>query len=360
MRSLAPSLLLGVALAAGPAAAGDLNIYNWAGYIGSDTVAAFEAESGLEVTYDTFDTLETLEAKLLAGNSGYDLVVYVGPYAPRLIEIGLFRPLDRAALPGWENLDPAILPIFAESDPGNAHGVPYLWSTTGITYSVPLVTERLGALPANPADLIFDPATAAKLADCGISLFDSPTDILPLALAYWGLPPSSEDPADYEAIAAKLAAVRPYVRHFDNQQYEARLAAGELCVATTWSGDYARATAAAAAAGRPVELAYGIPATGAPIWFDAFFIPADAPHPEAAQAFLAYLLRPEVMAAIAEELKIATANAAATALLPAELTGNAAIYPDQTVKERLFVVRPIPEAAERARTRLWTRFKTGQ
>lgn len=359
MRAVTTCLLSALLLPL-PAAAGDINVYNWAGYIGEETVAAFEAESGLEVTYDTFDTLETLEAKLLAGNSGYDLVVYVGPYAPRLIEIGVFRPLDRARLPGWENLDPAVLPAFAESDPGNEHGLPYLWSTTGITYNVAQVTERLGGIPENAADLIFDPAVAAKLADCGISLFDSPTDILPLALAYWGYAPSSDEAADYEAIAGRLAAVRPYVRHFDNQQYNARLAAGELCVATTWSGDYARAEEAAAEAGRPVELGYGIPETGAPIWFDAFFIPADAPHAEAAHDFLAYLLRPEVMAEISEELKIASANAAATALLPAELTENPAIYPDQAVKERLFVVRPLSHEAEQARTRLWTRFKTGR
>lgn len=359
MRRLGLALLCSSLLAV-PAQAGDINIYNWAGYIGEETVAGFEAESGLEVTYDTFDTLETLEAKLLAGNSGYDLVVYVGPYAPRLIEIGLFRPLDRDRLPGWEHLDPAILPVFAESDPGNAHGVPYLWSTTGITYNVEQVRERLGEIPENAADLIFDPAVTAKLADCGISLFDSPTDILPMALTYWGYPASSDDPADYEAIAEGLAAVRPHVRHFDNQQYNARLAAGELCVATTWSGDYARAGEAAAEAGRPVKLAYGIPQSGAPIWFDAFFIPADAPHPEAAHAFLAYLLRPAVMAEISEELKIASANAAATAMLPEALTANPAIYPDEDVKERLFVVRPLSHEAEQARTRLWTRFKTGR
>ena len=280
----------GLAVLAGPAAAEEIHVYNWADYIGPDTLAAFEAETGIEVVYDVYDSNEVLEAKLLAGNSGYDVVVPTSTFLRRQIPAEVYQTLDREKLPHWRNLDPALLRSAEADDPGNAYGAVYLWGTNGIGYNVAKVAERLGEeAPVDSWALVFDPATAAKLADCGITMLDTASEMVPLALAYLGLPPDSTRAEDLEKVAALFEAVRPYVRYFNAVQYNTDLAAGEVCVSVGFSGDVFMAADQAA---EGVEIAYSVPKEGAMLWFDMLAIPADAPNPAGAHAFIDFLLRP--------------------------------------------------------------------
>jgi putrescine transport system substrate-binding protein len=350
-------------LAALPAAAqdGELHVYNWADYIGEDTVAQFEAETGIEVVYDVYDSNEVLEAKLLAGNSGYDVVVPTSTFLRRQVAAGVYRPLDRALLPNWENLDPKLMAAAEADDPGNEHSVIYLWGTNGIGYNVAAVEERLGEdAPVDSWALVFDPEHAAKLADCGITMLDTASEMVPLALNYLGLPPGSTEAADLEAAEALLMGVRPYVRYFNAMQYNTDLANGEVCVSVGFSGDILIAADNAEAAGQGIEIAYSVPNEGGMLWFDMLAIPADAPNPEAAHAFIDFLLRPEIIAQVTNLVFYPNANANADELVDPEILNDPTIYPSPEVMDRLFP-QPVHDARDdRELTRLWTRVRSGQ
>jgi putrescine transport system substrate-binding protein len=358
-------LLTGAALAGLATAAGAqdrvVNVYNWTDYIGPETIAKFEAETGIRVVYDVYDSNEVLEAKLLAGNSGYDVVVPTSSYLRRQVEADIYRELDPALLPNLRDQDPDLLEDAANYDPGNRHSAIYLWGTNGIGYNVAKVRERLGEdAPVDSWSLVFDPAIAAQLADCGISFLDSSSEMFPLALHYLGLPPESTDADELAQAAALLESVRPHVRYFHSSQYISDLANGEICVAVGWSGDVFIAMDRAEVAGQGVEVAYSIPEEGTLVWFDMLAIPADAPHPEAAHAFIDFVLRPENIAEITNYVYYPNASLAALELVDPEIRADPAIYPGPEVMARMFP-QPVHDArGDRAITRLWTRVRTGQ
>jgi putrescine transport system substrate-binding protein len=333
-----------------------LNVYNWSDYIAEDTIANFEKETGIKVNYDVYDSNETLEAKLLAGKSGYDVVVPSANFLAAQIEAGVFRKLDRSKLKNWGNLDPGIMKRLEAQDPGNRHAAPYMWGTTGIGYNVEKVKARLGG-GIDSWDAIFKPEVARKLADCGVALLDSPTDVFDTARNYLGLKPTSESEEDLRKAEALLMKVRPFVRYFHSSQYIDDLANGEICVALGYSGDVFQAIDDAAG---KHEIAYVIPKEGAALWFDVMAIPADAPHPDNAHRFIDYVLRPEVAAAISDAVFYANPNARATPLVSAEVREDPAIYPPAAVMARLFPQRAHSPKFMRAQSRAWTRVKSGK
>lgn len=339
-----------------------VNVYNWSDYIAEDTLQQFEAATGIKVVYDVYDANEVLEAKLLAGASGYDVIFpSAQPFAERHVSAGLYRPLERGKLPHYGNLDPDILGALAASDPGNAHLVPYMWGTTGIGYNVRKVREILGTeAPLDSWRLIFDPAIARQLAGCGISVLDDEQEALAAALIYLGKDPNSTDPADIEAAAEAFAQVRPYIRYFHSSQYINDLANGDLCVAHGYSGDVLQARDRAGEADNGVEVAFAIPREGAILWIDVMAIPADAPHPDNAHRFIDFLLQPEVIAGVSNYVAYANANSAATPLLDEEVRDDPGIYPPAAVKARLTTAKVMPQQLQRLRVRTWTRIKTGQ
>lgn len=337
-----------------------LNVYNWSDYIAEDTIANFEKETGIKVNYDVFDSNEVLEAKLLAGNTGYDVVVPSGPFLERQITAGVFAELDKSKLSNIGNLDAAILAQVAKNDPGNKHAIPYMWGTTGIGYNVDMVKERLGDVPIDSWDLIFDPATIAKLADCGVSLLDAPAEVFPAAINYLGLDPTAKREEDLAKAQELLLKVRPHIKYFHSSQNINDLANGDICVAMGWSGDMLIARDRAAEADAGVNVEYLIPKEGALMWFDLLAIPAGAPHPNNALAFIDYIMRAEVAAAISNYVFYANANSAATLLVDADVKDDPAIYPPPETVKRLYVDPANTQEYDRALTRAWTRVKTGQ
>lgn len=351
-----------------------LHVYNWSDYIAPGTIADFTKETGIAVTYDVYDGNEVLEAKLLAGHSGYDIVVpSASPFMGRQIAAGAYLPLDKAKLPNLKNLDPRMLALAATADPGNRHGVPYLWSVTGLGYNTAMLDRALGppsdAPLAAPLDargaprgslaLVFDPEIAGKLDRCGIEILDTPQEVMPAALAYLGIDGKSRDLADLERAAALLEQVRPHIRRFHSSQYINDLAAGDICLAFGYSGDVIQARNRAREAGSPVEIAFRVPREGAQMSIDMLAIPRDAPHPDNAHQFIDYILRPDVIAAITNAVSYPNPNLAAAALIDPEIRDDPGIYPPADVMQRLYLDEPAPRAYERVRTRLWNRVKSG-
>ena len=362
LRSLSLASLL-LAAAAVPALAQEnvVHVYNWSDYIAEDTVAKFEAATGMKVVYDVYDSNETLEAKLLAGRSGYDVVVPTSQFLQRQIAAGVYQPLDKSKLPNLANMDPELMKQAAAYDPENAHGVIYMWGTNGIGYNAGKVAERLGEdAPTDSWSLIFDPQYAEKLADCGISLLDSPSEVIPSVLAYLGLDPLSKETADLEKAAETLQAIRPFVRYFHSSQYISDLANGETCLALGFSGDVFIAAAQAEEAGNGNEIAYSVPKEGAQQWFDMMAIPADAPNPEGALAWINFIMDPQVTADITNYVWYANANTAAMPLVDAEVRDDPAIFPTPDVLAKLFPTEVYDARTDRVITRLWTTVKTGQ
>jgi putrescine transport system substrate-binding protein len=343
-----------------PSGANELNVYNWSDYIGETTVADFEKETGIKVRYDTYDGNETLEAKLAVGNTGYDVVFPSSSFFARQIKQGFYLKLDKSKLDNWKNLDPFVLQNIDDHDPGNEYAVPYMWGTNGFTYNVDLIKQRLPDAPVDSLRMIFDPEVVSKFQDCGVSWLDSPEDVYQLALAYMGKDPMSQNPDDIVAANEMLMKARPFVKAFDAQQYLNGLPNGDVCLAMTWSGDYAVAATRAEEAGIEIALAYTVPAEGSNIWFDAMLIPDDAPHPENAHKFLNYMMRPEVAAAATNYIYYANANEASKQFVNKDILEDPAIYPDAETMKRMFPAVVRSEDLQRVITREWTKLKTGQ
>lgn len=348
---------------AGAAHAEDvLNIYNWSDYIGEETIANFEKETGIKVNYDVYDSNQVVEAKLLAGNSGYDIVVPTLADAERLIRAKIFQPIDKSKLSNYGNLDPVILQQQAKYDPDNTYAVPYFWGTNGFGYNVAKVQEVLGDdAPVDSWAMIFDPKYAEPLSKCGLSLLDDPGEIVPLVNFYLGnVPDGAPTSESIESAFAELDKVRPHVTYFHSSQYINDLANGNTCISVGWSGDVGMAALRAEEAGNGNEIKYVIPKEGTLIWFDAMMIPEDAPNPELAHKFIDYVLRADVEAEIANYVAYATPNLAAMEMVDEELLNDPGIYPPQEVKERLRSKVEPDSRLLRTRTRMWTKLKTGQ
>ncbi len=336
-------------------------VYNWSDYIAADTLARFTDETGIRVVYDVYDSNDVLEARMLAGSSGYDVVVPTSSYLARQIPAGVYMPLDFDQIPNAEGLDEDLMAAVAKHDPGNEHSVIYAWGTNGIGWNVEMVHERIGEDgPTDSWDMVFDPEIASQLADCGISFLDSQSDMFPVALQYLGLDPMSTDTDDLERAAELLESVRPYVRYFHSSQYISDLANGEICVAVGWSGDVLIAMDRAEEAGRGIEIEYTIPVEGTIEWFDVMAIPVDAPNPENAHAFINFILRPDVIADITNYVFYPNAVPASLEYVDDEIAEDPSIYPPEEVMANLFPSPVYDARTDRVMTRLWTRVRTGQ
>ncbi|MDE1166101.1 MAG: polyamine ABC transporter substrate-binding protein [Pseudomonas sp.] len=338
-----------------------LRVYNWSDYIAPDTVKKFEAETGIRVVYDLFDSNETLEARLLAGKSGYDIVVPSNSFLAKQIKAGVYQPLDKSKLPNWKNLNTTLLNNVAASDPGNAHAFPYMWGSIGIGYNPDKVKAVLGKdAPVNSWDLLFKPENAAKLKSCGISFLDSPTEMLPVALHYLGYPVNSQDKKQIAEAEGLFMKIRPYVAYFHSSKYISDLANGNICVAVGYSGDIYQAKARAQEVGGKTHIEYSIPKEGAGSFYDMVAIPRDAGNVEGAYKFMNFLMRPEIMAEITNSVGYSNANAAATPLVDEAIRDDPGSYPPQDVLATLYAVPDLPISIQRYMTRSWTRVKLGK
>jgi putrescine transport system substrate-binding protein len=338
-----------------------LNVYNWSDYIAEDTIANFEKETGIKVTYDVFDSNELLEAKLMSGNTGYDVVVPSLTFLSRQIQAGVFQELDKSRFSNYGNLDPAFMALLAQNDPGNGHAIPYLWGTTGIGYNVEKVREALGEdAPVDSWALVFEPENLAKLKGCGVAFLDTPSEIIPPVLRYLGEEPNSFDEAVIQKAVDRLTELRPSITYFHSSQYINDLANGDICVTIGWSGDIIQAQARAEEAGKGVDISYVIPKEGAPMWFDMLAIPKGARNVDNAYLFLDYLMRPEVMAGVQNYVAYASANQAALPMVDEAILNDPGIYPTEEAKQGLFTLAVLPPEVDRLFTRHWTTLKTGQ
>lgn len=338
-----------------------LNVYNWAEYTAPDTIPGFERKTGIKVRYDVYDSNDVLQAKLLTGKSGYDIVVPSTHYASRQLQAGLFQKLDKAAIPNLSNLDPDIMKLLDGVDPGNQYFVPWGFGTNGLGFNVTKANEILGA-NVDLADwsIFFDPEKIKKFEGCGISVLDEATQVFPAALHYLGKNPNSSNPQDYRDALALLKKIRPYIRQFSSSGYIDELASSDLCMVYGYSGDVMIAARKAREAKRDYVINYFIPEGGAPAWFDVMAIPKDAPNPVAANAFINYIETPEVHAAITNKMFYPNANKAARALVVAEVSNNPSIYPPQDASQTLFVIQAQPLDVQRLQTRLWAELKSGR
>jgi putrescine transport system substrate-binding protein len=336
-----------------------LRIYNWSDYIGGHAIADFEKETGIKVIYDTYDSQESVDAKLLAGHSGYDLVVHLSARAARLIKAGVFQPIDRSRLKNYARLNPYLMSSLAALDPGNRYFIPYTWGTEGMVYNIDAVRAAAPDAPLDSLDTIFQPRYAAKLARCGFTVLESPSEALPMALLYEGKDPNSNDPRDYAQAAKLFAPVRSDIRAFDSSNYLNALPNGELCAAMAFSGDYITAAHRAADVGLKIRLRYYVPRSGGVVWSDVWTIPADARNVGAALKFIDYMMRPRVAADTTNAIYYANAIPAADPLVEPAVRADPAIYPDAATLARLHPLTVLTDAAERARTRAWSRIRTG-
>jgi putrescine transport system substrate-binding protein len=337
-----------------------VHVYNWADYVDLTTLADFEAKTGIKVLYDTYDTNLVLETKLLTGNSGYDVVVPTAQFLQRLIKAGAFRKLDKSQLPNLMHMDPQIMKELEAYDPGNQYAVDYAWGTDGLSYNPDMIEKALGRRTLDSWGAIFDPAVASRLAGCGIAILNNPEDAFNIALAYLGRDPNSEKTEDLEAAEALWMGIRPYIRYFHSSQHTNDLATGEICIANNWNYLAVQARDRGATAMPPVEVAYVIPVEGTVSWFDTIAIPVDAPHPENAHAFINFLMQPEVIAAVTNEIGVANGNRDSLPFVRAEIRNDAAIYPPPDVFAKLHPSLAHTQDYSRRTNRAWTRIKSGQ
>jgi putrescine transport system substrate-binding protein len=358
--SLAQLLVLA---AAGAAHAQDkiVNVYNWAEYTAPDTIPGFEKATGIKVRYDVYDSNDTLQAKLLTGKSGYDVVVPSTHYAGRQIQAGLFQKLDKSKIPNWKYLDPDTMALVAAVDPGNQYAIPWGYGTDGLGYNVTKVRQLLGdKVDLGNWDVLFNPDNAAKLKECGISVLDEAGQVFPAVLHYLGKDPNSTNPDDYKAALELLKKIRPYIRQFSSSGYIDELASGDLCMVYGYSGDVMIARRRAKEAGKSYDINYFIPKGGAPAWFDVMVVPKDAPHPDNAMAFINYIETPQVHAAITNTMYYPNANKEARKYVVKEVADNPMIYPPPEVSKTLFVIKALPLDILRLQTRMWAELKSGR
>jgi putrescine transport system substrate-binding protein len=357
----AVAVLLALLAPAARAQQRTVNFYNWSNYIAPGVLEDFTKETGIKVVYDTFDANETLETRLLAGKSGYDVVVPTAYFLQRQITANVFQKLDKSKLPNLVNAWPEVTKRLAVYDPGNVYGANYMWGTTGIGYNVQMVQKILGPdARIDSWDIVFKPENLAKFRECGIHMLDSADDILPAALGYLGLDPNSTKPADLQKAADLVTTIRPYVRKFHSSEYLSALATGEICLVVGWSGDIMQARSRAAEAKSDVEIGYAIPKEGAQMFFDNLAIPADAKNVAEAYELIDYLYRPEVAAKNSDFLSYANGNLASQKLIDPKIFNDKTIYPDEATLTKLFVITARDPATQRVINRLWTRVKTGR
>ncbi|MBO6508884.1 MAG: polyamine ABC transporter substrate-binding protein [Roseibium sp.] len=360
------SLLTGVAalsLMSGAALAQDrtVNVFNWSDYIDESILEDFTKETGIKIVYDVFDSNEVLETKLLAGGTGYDVVVPTGTFLARQIQAGVFSELDKDKLPNLSNMWKDIEERVEKYDPGNKYSINYMWGSTGIGYNVEKVKALLGEdAPVNSWDLLFKPENIEKLKECGVHMLDAPTEMIPAALNYLGLDPDSKNPDEIKQAGELLSSIRPSIQKYHSSEYINALANGDICVAVGWSGDVLQARDRAAEADNGVTVAYTIPKEGAQMWFDQMAIPADAKNKEEAHEFLNFIMRPDVMAKASNYVYYANGNKASQELLNDDVIGDTAIYPDEATVKNLYTTTPYPPKVQRIVTRTWTGVKSGQ
>ncbi|NVO22354.1 polyamine ABC transporter substrate-binding protein [Donghicola sp. C2-DW-16] len=349
-----------LAMTAASAFAEEVRVYNWSDYIDEELLAKFEEETGLDLVYDVFDSNEVLETKMLAGGSGYDVVVPTGSFLQRQIAAGAFQKLDKSKLPNLANMWDVISERTAQYDPGNEYSINYMWGTTGIGVNVGKVKEALGEdAPIDSLALILDPANMEKLGSCGVYMLDAPVEVIPGVLKYLGEDPDSKDPEVIAKAEDVLMAVRPYITKFDSSEYINALANGDICVAFGWSGDVLQARDRAAEADNGVEIAYNAPKEGALMWFDQMAIPADAPNPDGAHKFLNFIMDAHNMAAASNYVYYANGNKASQEFLVEDVIGDTAIYPDEATLANLYTFSPYDPKLQRTVTRMWTKVKSG-
>ncbi len=350
------------AMTGGDAAAqGVLNIYNWNDYIDEQTLKAFEIETGIKINYDLYDANETLDAKLRAGRSGYDLVVpSASPFLALQVRAGLYRRIDRARLANYSNLDPEIMRQLEHYDPGNQYAIPWMWGTTGIGYNSNRILRIMPDAPVYSLRILFDPEIVSRFKACGVVILDSPTDVIPAALTYLGLDPDSKRADDLAKAADALMRIRPFIRKWQSSEYINDLANGDICLAFGFSGDIKQAASRAAEADRGVVIEYAIPSEGALLWTDTWAIPADAANVDNAHRFLDFVMRPEIAAANTNFIGYANAIPASLAKVDPQIKDDPTVYPPPEVRRRLYTISPADRAYERKRTRAWTRITTGR
>jgi putrescine transport system substrate-binding protein len=337
-----------------------VNVYNWSDYIDESIIQDFTKETGIKVVYDVFDSNEILETKLLAGGSGYDVVVPTANFLARQIQAGVFQKLDKSKLPNISNMWDLITDRTAKYDPGNEYSINYMWGTVGLGYNTKKVKEALGVEKIDSWDVIFKPENISKLASCGVYMLDSPTDVLPTLFKYLGMDPQASSAEDFARAEEVLMAVRPHIRKFHSSEYINALANGDICLAVGWSGDVFQARDRAKEAGQGVEVDYVVPKEGAEMWFDQMAIPADAQHVAEAHEFLNYIMRPEVAAKASNYVFYANGNKASQQFIDKEIMDNPAVYPDEATMQKLFTVSPYDPKTQRLVTRTWTKIVTGQ
>jgi putrescine transport system substrate-binding protein len=336
-----------------------VNVYNWGNSIGKDTVANFEKATGIKVVYQEFDSNETLQAKLLSGTSGYDIVVPSDIFWARQLQAGIFQKIDKTKLPNYALLDPDIMKILAKDDPGNQYGIPWTWGTDGLGINVEKVKAALGNdAPLTSWSLLFDPKYAQKLKGCGISVLDSAVDTFGMALIYLKKDPNTSNPADYQAAYELLKSVRPYITQFNSSSYINDLAGNDICLALGWSGDINSARIAAASAKRSYHIKYVIPDEGSALWFDMMAIPKDAPHPDAALKFANFVLSEKESANLTNDTSYPSAVPSSKPLVRADVTADPAVFPSSEVIHKLSLSKPIPPDLMRLMNRLWAKLKT--
>jgi putrescine transport system substrate-binding protein len=337
-----------------------LNLYIWSDYLAADTLSNFEKQTGIKVHVAYFDTNETLETKLLAGSSGYDVVVPTASYFERQIKAGVYLTLDKSKLPNLKNMDPQLMAKVALHDPDNAHGIIYTWGTNGIGYNEKMVKELMPDAPLDSWRVVFDPAVASKVAKCGISVLDSPAEMLRAVYSYLGKDPNSQNPADLVLAEGVLTKIRPYIRNINSSEYIEALANGDLCIAVGYNGDVMQARDRAREANKGIEIKYVVPKEGSILWFDMLAIPKDAPDPESAYAYLNYIMTPQVIADISNFKRYANANIASQPLVLPSVKDDPGIYPPPEQRQKLAVQLADSADQTRAITRVWQKFKTGQ
>jgi putrescine transport system substrate-binding protein len=360
--ALLAAILMGAALSAQPGLAADrvVHIYNWSDYIDAKALDEFTRETGIKVVYDTYDSNEILETKLLAGRTGYDVVVPSATFLQRQIQAGVYQPLDMSKIPNAKGLWPEVMKRLAVYDPGNRYAINYMWFTTGIAFNTEKIKQRLGARPVDSWDIVFKPENLKRVADCGVYVLDSPEDLFAIALRYLSLNPDTRKPDEIRKAAGLLAQMRPNVKKFHSSEYINALANGDICMAVGWAGDSFQARTRAQEAKNGVDVSYAIPKEGTLMSLDSFAIPKDAPHLVEAYAFIDFMLRPEIAARNTSVTNFANSVIDSKPFIQKEVAANPAIYPDAATMARLFTVAPYDAQTQRLVTREWTRVKTGR